>query len=150
MPLIGWFRGAAFTDLLILASQSEFISHWLCMINAVIYLDKETFKIQLVFGCASRKRPILNCASSIQTAKAVLKFTCQSLNLLGQNSNYDGSFCSPSGYSKSNYIFSFPFKCCDFYNFNNVFMLVKSIILYCTLCLRNSFFFMYNNKLWYA
>lgn len=93
------------------------------MINAVIYLDKETFKIQLVFGYASRKRPVLNCASSLKTAKAVLKFTCHSLNLLGQKPNYDGSFCSPSGYSKSNYIFYFPFKCCSFYNFNNVFML---------------------------
>lgn len=26
------------------------------MINAVIYLDKETFKIQLVFGYVSRKK----------------------------------------------------------------------------------------------
>lgn len=58
MPLIGWFRGTAFTDLLTLASQSEFISHWLCMINAVIYLDKETFKnTACVWLCEQEKGP---------------------------------------------------------------------------------------------
>lgn len=62
------------------------------MINAVIYLDKETFKIQLVFGYVSRKRPILNCASSVKTAKAVLKSICHSLNFLWQKLNYSGSF----------------------------------------------------------
>lgn len=68
-PLLGRFRRAAATHLLIIASQSEVLS----MINAVIYLDKETFKIQLMFGSMSKKRPILNHAASIKTAMAVLK-----------------------------------------------------------------------------
>lgn len=62
------------------------------MINAVIYLDNGTFKIQLMFGYVSRKKPILKCATSIKTVKAVVETIYHSLNLLGQKLNYAGSF----------------------------------------------------------
>lgn len=63
------------------------------MINAVTYLDKETFRIQLMLDCVSRKRPVLNCTPSIETVKAVVKTIYPTWSLLGQkNLNCAGSF----------------------------------------------------------
>lgn len=62
------------------------------MINAVTYLGKETFRIQLVFDYVSRKRPILSCAPSIKTVKAVVKTIYPTWSWLGQKLNCAGSF----------------------------------------------------------
>jgi hypothetical protein len=149
-PLLGQFRGAAFIRPLVWASLSGFIKHCLWMINTVIYLDKETFKIQLMFGYVSRKRPIPKCASSIKTVKAVLKTVYHSLNLLGQEMNYAASFVNLQNIVNLIIFFLFLSNGVPFIILIVFYLYWYKVLYYavlCTLCFAKSFLFMYNNNL---